>query len=446
MTTISSPEAEAQVICVLFMQGAEALTQALEAKVDENHFYTPGNRLVWKSILYLHRHSKPITIDVLAEELKAKGKLDEVGMTHLLSLTSAAPTSADYKYWLGKLREYYVFRELAATADQVKADALAMKGAPEDFLAKVTATLSINHTKKQQKSLWSAAKDVLSLCEKIDDGKLQELDNGLKWPFRDWNSRFGTCKRHELVVVAARPSRGKSSLGRQIAWTWAEEYGDVLFFSREMSVEELAPLFAQSLSRVSWRLYQQDRLTKEQASQFKEGVNTVIGQKRLHIFDEDSSINQVIARVRSFGQTRPVQAIVIDYLTAFHIPQEKGETRDLAIGRFTRSLKDLALELKVPVILLAQLSRGVERETREPRLSDLRESGNIEQDADRVLLVDWPKDKPDGGTQDVNDDSLNHMFTHIIQAKGRGEGCGRIGMMFNRPIASFESITIRNAL
>ena len=443
---ISSPEAETQVLCVLFMQGAEALTVALEWKVDEAHFADPANKLVWKSILYLHRNSKPITIDVLAEELKTKGKLEEVGMAHLLALTAAAPTSADYKYWLGKLREYYVFRELKSTALEVVEDASALRGSPEEFLAKVTKVLSVNHSKKTQKTLWSAARDVLALCDKIDNGKMGEIDNGLNWPFRDWNNRLGTCKRHELVVVAARPSRGKSSLGRQIAWSWAEEYGDVLFFSREMSVEELAPLFAQSLAKKSWRLYQQQRLTRDDQDAFKKGVETVCNQKRLHIFDEDSSINQVIARVRSFGQTRPVQGIVIDYLTAFHIAQEKGETRDLAIGRFTRSLKDLALELKVPIILLAQLSRGVERETREPRLSDLRESGNIEQDADRVLLVDWPKDKPDGGTQDINDDSINHIFCNLIQAKGRGEGCGRIGMMFNRGIATFESLTLRNDL
>ena len=438
---IASPEAETQVLCVLFMQGAEALTTALEWKVDEAHFAQPENKLVWKAILYLHRNSKPITIDVLAEELKTKGKLEEVGMAHLLALTAASPTSLDYKYWLQKLRDYYVFRELKATAEEVGEDANALRGTPEEFLAKVTKVLSVSHTKKQQKSLWSAARDVLALCDTLDSGK--SVENGLNWPFRDWNSRFGTCKRHELVVVAARPSRGKSSVGRQIAWSWAEEYGDVLFFSREMSVEELAPLFAQSLSKKSWRLYQQQRLTKADQDDFKKGVNVVCNQKRLHIFDEDSSIAQIMARVRSFGQTRPVQAIVIDYLTAFHIPQEKGETRDLAIGRFTRCLKDLALELKVPVILLAQLSRGVERETREPRLSDLRESGNIEQDADRVLLVDWPKDKPDGGTQDINDDSINHIFVNIIQAKGRGEGCGRIGMMFNRGIATFESLTLR---
>jgi replicative DNA helicase len=434
-----SPEAEKQVLSCMFIDGSVSLTKALEAKVDDAHFHDGLNQKIWKTILYLHRNSKPIQVDVLAEELRSHGQLEQVGMNNLLEITSMSPTTADYSYWLAKLRSYYVFRELARTATSVREDALELKGTPEDFVAKVNAVLAVHQSQKQTKTLWQAATEALVLCDKIDKGEHKASDNGYTWPFRDWTTRFGSCKRTELVVVAARPSRGKSSVGRQIAWHWAETYGDVLFFSREMSVEEMAPLFAQSLSRKSWRAYQQNQLTMADASEFKDGLNKVVAQRKLHLFDADQSLNQVIARIRSYASIKPVKAIVLDYLTAFNISQEKGETRDLAIGRFTRALKDLALELKVPVVLLAQLSRGVERETREPRLSDLRESGNIEQDADRVLLVDWPNTMPDGSSQDVNDDSVKYMFSNIIQAKGRGEGCGRIGMMFNRPIASFES-------
>ena len=261
----------------------------------------------------------------------------------------------------------------------------------------------------------------------------------MTWPWRDWNDRLGTCKQTELVILAARPSRGKSSAGRQIAMHWAQTYGDTIYFSREMSVEEITPLFAQTMCRKSWKQY--PSLFQNEKDDFKSAVRKVESTKTLHLYETDRTVNQLIARVRSFGATNKLKGIVIDYLQRYDPQQEKGETRDIALGRLTGALKDLALEIKIPVILLAQLGRSVERETREPRLSDLRESGNIEQDADRVIFIDWPTTKPDGSTQDINDGTIHHIYVNAIQAKGRGEGCDRVPMMFNRPIASFESIS-----
>lgn len=439
MTIPNSPEAERGVLACIFIDGQTGLAKALEFNVDEHHFHDPVYQRIWKGFLWLHRHNKPITIDVLVEELRGINKLDEIGIDRLLDVSGHSPTTLEFKYWLQKLREMYVFRRMYHTALEVSENAQALKGSPEDFVAKVHSILHISASTRPQKTLWEAAQDILSKCKRIDNGETIQEDRGMTWPWRDWSDRLGTCKQTELVILAARPSRGKSSAGRQIAMHWAQTYGDTIYFSREMSVEEITPLFAQTMCRKSWKQY--PSLFQNEKDDFKTAVRKVESTKTLHLYETDRTVNQLIARVRSFGATNKLKGIVIDYLQRYDPQQEKGETRDIALGRLTGALKDLALEMKIPVILLAQLGRSVERETREPRLSDLRESGNIEQDADRVIFIDWPTTKPDGSTQDINDGTIHHIYVNAIQAKGRGEGCDRVPMMFNRPIASFESIS-----
>jgi replicative DNA helicase len=135
-----------------------------------------------------------------------------------------------------------------------------------------------------------------------------------------------------------------------------------------------------------------------------------------------------------------VKAVVIDYLQLYVPPHGKGETRDIAIGQTTLAFKDLAVSMGIPVILLAQVSREVERENRVPRLSDLRESGNIEQDADRVIFIHLPSENSEGGTQTLNDQTVQNLEVEIVQAKGRDNGCASIRMVFNRPTTKFQQI------
>jgi replicative DNA helicase len=167
-----------------------------------------------------------------------------------------------------------------------------------------------------------------------------------------------------------------------------------------------------------------------------------VGQnKNLLVFDQDRTLSQITARVEAIKAFNPPKAIIVDYLQRYDPQQEKGETRDIAIGRMTMALKDLAVSHKIPVILLAQLGRDVEKENRIPRLSDLRESGNIEQDADRVVFIHAPDEKEDGGTQDLTDQSLQRIEVNIVQAKGRSDGVASLTMSFHRPTTTFWPIT-----
>lgn len=216
--------------------------------------------------------------------------------------------------------------------------------------------------------------------------------------------------------------------------------GDVAFFSREMPVGQLPQLFAQSISGLSWREARKGYMHKHDMLKFAETLRECKKNTKLHIFDKDSTVSQICARIKAMRQTKDIKAVFVDYLQAYDMEQTKGETRDVAIGRFTRALKDIALDLNIPVVLLAQLSRSVEKEEREPRASDLRESGNVEQDCDRVMFVHWlPKDRS-GIAQDFQDYSRVTIAAQLIQVKNRNGSNARLDMDFHRPTTTFKSV------
>lgn len=435
-----SEEAERNVISCVLLDGAAALVTALDSKITEECFFEPKNAKLWRAIIWNHNHGRPIETAIIIDELRKVDKLESIGVDHIISVSGSIPTTAGYAHWIEQVRETYVLRELIKCANEVRDCAYGYKGNVEDFVAATSRILSIRHNSQKQETLSSAATDVFSLCQRILAGEDTEVDRGLSWPWAEWNQRFGPAQPGELIVIAARPGRGKSSAGRQIAWHWSQNVGDVLLFSREMPVCGLPQLFAQSLSGQSWREFRRNELAKDNSDKFLASIKDVEANKRLHIYDRDRTLAQVTARIKAFHQIKPIKGIVVDYLQRYDPQQERGETRDVAIGRMTMALKDAAIECGIPIILLAQLSRGVERDNREPMLSDLRESGNIEQDSDRVIFLDAPTVTPDGAEQDLNDGQARRIFVHAIQAKGRGEGQDRVPMMFNRPITTFESI------
>jgi len=210
-----------------------------------------------------------------------------------------------------------------------------------------------------------------------------------------------------------------------------------------MPVDQLPPLFAQTLSGISWRLFRKNQLDAKQQDVFISALRDVQASKTLHVFDRDRTLSHVIARAKALAQTKKLKAILIDYLQRYDPEQAKGENRDIALGRMTMAFKDMAMDLKIPVVLLAQVGREMEREKREPRLSDLRDSGNIEQDADDVIFFYPPPDDPIlGCPQDPLDQDSDKLYIDAIQAKGRGDGRGRCGLYFQKSITCFRSITL----
>lgn len=219
----------------------------------------------------------------------------------------------------------------------------------------------------------------------------------------------------------------------------SEHFGRTLLFSREMPMNELVTIFAQEASRVSWREIRDGNALSDHVEKFHKGLDRVkrLGS-RLMINDRDRTVDQLIARIAAASRSEnPLKAVAVDYLQRYDPQQERGETRDMAIGRFTMALKDAAMQHNLPCFLGAQIGRGSERETRAPRLSDLRESGNIEQDSDRVWFMWIPDLTPEGAPQDPNDQTLPVIYVQLLQAKGRGDGLGKIDLAFHRRITTF---------
>jgi replicative DNA helicase len=433
-------DGERAILSCILLDGAASLSKALDAKIGEEAFFDPIHRKVWRAILWLHKNNQAIDITILADELNKKGKLEEIGgIEGLMQATKGVATTIQFDHWLERVRDAYINRKLIETCDRMAEKARANSGSVEDFVQATHDILSVRHATQTIQTLSQASDEAIVRAESILAGTEKPEERGLSWPWADWNTRFGPATAGELVIIGARPGIGKSSSARQCCLSWAES-GEVLLFSREMPIGGLPYLFAQQISGISWKEFRDRKLHKSDEADFIEALKAIRAMKRLHIFDRDRTLSQVTARIRAFSQVKKVKAIAIDYLQRYDPQQDKGETRDVALGRMSMAFKDMAVDLGVPVLLLAQVSRGVEREAREPRISDLRESGNLEQDADRIIFLHAPAQTPSGMSNDPTDRSLTNLYTEAIQAKGRGEGQDRAPLNFHRPTTRFLSI------
>ena len=431
-----SDEGERIILSCILMDGVSSLVKATEGRIDEECFYVPQHKKLWKAIQWQHRNNRPLELYALAEELKRMNKLDEVGgFPGLTEMSQLALSTAQLPYWIEKVRHHYVMREVLSSCVRMSEKIATRSGSVEDFATEVNNLISKHHAGVRQETVAEAVDEASGVLARVMDGSFTSKDIGINYPWPDWDRRFGLAKAGELIIIAARPGMGKSSCARQIAQHWAKD-GRVIIFSREMTVKQIAPLFAQSNTGVSWRDILNNKASHADMASFGDELKR-IRSLSVDVYDRDRTLSHIVTRAKACAQIIKPKAIVIDYLQRYDAQQDRGETRDMALGRFTMAMKDLAIELQLPVILLAQLGRSVERENREPRLSDLRESGNLEQDADRVIFLHAPDHRPDGTMQQLTDNDIRFIYVDAIQAKGRSDGTGRCPMMFDRPITKF---------
>ena len=438
-----SLEAEEHLLSAALLDGADVMAKALDAKVCEESFYAPANRLIWTYLQRILKRGIDIDTATLAEELKREGQLDEIGGYAYITLVSnKAQTTARLSYWIDKVQELYTLRRLLLAAEQTKESVYSHTGDFAAFAMQVEEALRIREGLEKPKTIHEAAEEGIRIVEAIREGKPSPLGPQYSWPWPMANERFGEVTGGELVTLGARPKRGKTSAGLQVGWHWAGlGFGSVELFSREMPVGELPQLFAQQLSGVSWNEVKKGRAHAKDALKFIEALRWVKENQNLHVNDRDRTVSQICARIRGVSRVRKVGAIVIDYLQRYDMEQQKGETRDQAIGRFTMALKDLAVDLNIPVLLLAQLNREVAREERRPQPHDLRESGNIEQDSNRILFVHWEQHlRGTNIAQDFEDYSVRTINASLIQSIARGYPSADVPLDFHRPTTTFKSV------
>ena len=440
-TPPNSTEAERYLLSMCFQRDCD-LAEAIDLSLRGKHFYESSSGTLFDAAVEAFAVSGGIVIEEFITDIQKSGKLDEIGgMPNFAQITGEIISSRSVKYWVGEIKDRYYRREIMSLCANASACALDLEVSPHTVAAGGSnRLLDVINEQEKPITLTTAVDEAMAMIDRIASGEVIEGELGIPTPIDSINRFFGMPRPGELITIAARPGGGKSSLLRGLIRHIAEQLGRSLFFSREMPMTELVTIFAQEASGISWRDVRDNHAMPNQIDKFKKGLERVKGLgNRIIINDRDKTVDQLIARIAASSRAEePLKAVAVDYLQRYDPQQKhKSETRDIAIGRFTMALKDSAIQHNVPVFLGAQIGRGSERESRAPRLSDLRESGNIEQDSDRVWFLWIPDKTPEGAHQDANDQGLPVLYVQLLQAKGRGDGLGKIDLAFHRKITTF---------
>ena len=437
----ASEEAEQHVIACCLIDGSDTVARCLEARLSVESFYWPSNQIIFEAILELNKRGQPVTIEVLAEELSTRRLFEQVGgFPYLMQVTGKIPTTAHAGYFIEKVREKHLLRELIKTATGAIEQAYGFTGGLEEFVDKVEQELfkvTQDRVSDSAQEIKEAIKEANTVIAKLlmKKGELTGVTSG----FKDLDAMTFGFQRQEMIVIAARPSMGKTSFALNIAESAAlPKKGDpaaVLVFSLEMSSSQLALRMLCSRSRVNMKLLRDGLVGRDGAEVNALGKAAEEFKKAPLLIDDSSNLTimELRAKARRIHARKKLGMIIVDYLQLLSGSDPRAP-REQQVAEVSRGLKALAKELDVPVLVLSQLNRSSEKENRTPRLSDLRESGSIEQDADVVLMLSRPKDADEKFQTAAN-------AADLIVAKQRNGPVGDLKLTFLQEITRFENFT-----
>jgi replicative DNA helicase len=438
-----SPEAEEHVIACCLLDGSDTIARCLEARLTGEAFHSPANRLLFETIVELYQKNPPVSLEILVEELKTRRQLEAVGgFPYLMQVTGKIPTTAHAGYFIEKVREKHLLRELIKTATGAVESCYSFSGGLEEFVDQVEQDLfrvtqdRVSDSAKEMKDTIKEANNVVAKLM-MKKGELTGVSSG----FKDLDAMTFGFQRQEMIIVAARPSMGKTSFALNIAEAAAlpkagkAEPVATLVFSLEMSASQLALRMLCSRARVNLKLLRDGLISRDGTEVNALGRATAEFKQAPILIDDSSSITimEMRAKARRIYARKKLGLIVVDYLQLVSGTDSRAP-REQQVAEVSRGLKAMAKELDLPVIVLSQLNRSSEKENRTPRLSDLRESGSIEQDADVVLMLSRPKDADErfqtaAGAAD------------LIVAKQRNGPVGDLKLTFLQEITRFENFT-----
>ena len=371
------------------MLSKDALYDVIE-EVKADDFYNESHREIFKAIMELYRANSPVDMLTVCEELKTAKALDMVGgRAYIATLTSEVPSTINAGEYAKIVTEKAALRQLIDTAEDIKNKSYEGKEDPQQILNFAESGI-FSIIQKRQKSDYTAIQDVLlKNVEIIDEAsKNQGKVVGIPTGFKDLDELTSGLHRSDLIILAARPAMGKTAFALNIAQQTATKAGaSVLIFSLEMSKEQLGQRLLAIQARVEMQKLKTGTLERKDWDRLNMALDELHSSK---IFIDDTpgvSIMEMRNKCRRLKAEHGLDLVVIDYL---QLMQGDGRTdnRQQEISAISRNLKLLAREMDCPVIVLSQLSRAPEmRQDHRPILSDLRESGSIEQDADIVIFL-----------------------------------------------------------
>lgn len=431
-------EAEQAVLGAIFLE-PEALITASEILLPED-FYRATHQRIYRVMLDLNVKGEPVDLITVTSELQDKNQLDEVGgLSFLTELADSSPTAANIEYYSKIVEEKSLLRRLIRTATDITANSYAREEEVEAILNEAEKSI-LEVANRKNTSAFTAIKDVLvHAYDNIEALHNRKGDiTGIPTGFNDLDRMTAGFQRNDLIIVAARPSVGKTAFALNIAQNVATKTDEnVAIFSLEMGAEQLVMrmlcaegnLDAQRLRTGSLLPEDWQKLTMAMGSLSAAGI---------YIDDTPGiRINDIRAKCRRLKQEKGLGMILIDYLQLIMGSGKSGENRQQEVSEISRSLKALARELEVPVIALSQLSRGVEsRQDKRPMMSDIRESGSIEQDADIVAFL-YRDDYYDKESEAKN-------IIEIIIAKQRNGPTGTVELAFVKEYNKFVNLDRRH--
>ncbi|VTY39903.1 Replicative DNA helicase [Xylophilus ampelinus] len=434
-----SLEAESSVLGGLLLDNG-AWDRVGDLLVDGD-FYRHEHKLIYAAIGGLINANKPADVITVYEQLQNLGKAEEVGgLQYLNSLAQYVPSASNIRRYGEIVRERSILRKLISASDEIATNAFNTQGKAVDKILD-EAEQKIFNIGEEGSRMKQGFQSMDSLVVELLDRVTEMADNpnditGVPTGFYDFDRMTSGMQAGDMIVLAARPSMGKTSLAINIAEHVALNEGlPVAVFSMEMGAAQLAVRIVGSIGRIDQGHLRTGKLTDEEWPRLTEAIEK-LRTISLHI-DETPGLtsSELRANARRLArQCGQLGLIVVDYLQLMSVSGGMAdENRATAVGEISRGLKMLAKELKCPVIALSQLSRGVESRTdKRPMMSDLRESGAIEQDADVIMFI-YRDDY-------YNKDSKEPGVAEVIIAKQRNGPTGTVKLGFLKPLTKFENL------
>ena len=427
----------------------EAIGRAIEV-IDDSCFYKPAHSKIFSAMISLYDRNQPVDLLTLAEELSKRNQLEEIGgRAALLDLTDIVGTSANIEYHSRIILEKATLRKLIQSTTEIITRCYDLTEEVDDLLDSAEQKI-FDISEKRIKPGFLNLGDILphtfEAMEKIREGHISGLSTG----FKDLDDLTSGLHPADFIVVAGRPAMGKTAFALNMAEHLAvEEKLPVVIFSLEMSNMQLATRMLCGRARVSSNQMRIGRLREQDWTRLSIAAGPLSEAK---IFLDDSpsiGILEMRAKARRLKAKENIGLVIVDYLQLMQGPG-RAENRQQEISIISRALKGMAKDLSVPVIALSQLSREVERRGLEgmPRLSDLRESGAIEQDADLVMFVwrperygikKWKIDEHNEVNTESDEGDIKTALAAILVEKHRNGPTGRVYLNFIKDYARFEN-------
>ena len=419
------------------MLSKKAIEKACE-KLFVSSFYSEKNQIIFKAIVDLHDKKVPIDLTTLTSELNNSNKINDIGgVEYIADLLSIVPSAANVDHYIKIVEDAYMLRNVIDTSTEISDLAYEHDGDVSDILDQVENKI-VNIIGNRRSSEFKSIQEVLTSfqtnLEKLVDSKKDIT--GIPTGYIDFDKLTSGLHENQFIILAARPAVGKTAFALNIAsYVSTHTNKTVALFELEMSAEQLASRMISSLGQVDGRKLISGNVQNDDWKRIIEAKSQLAGSKLFISDDVGSTVGDIKSKCRRLATSENgLDLVIIDHLQLLSMGGNYGNNRQAEMTDISRNLKKMAMELNVPVIALSQLSRGVEsREDKRPKMSDLRESGAIEQDADIVMFLYRDDYNKTAEQVEAPDPSL----VELIISKHRNGPTGKVDLLFKKSTSTF---------